>query len=684
MFSPIRRLGTLLATLALTVGGSAAVAQQAIGQHRADDRPRASRLHVPAVGFDWFQQAIDDLLFQRRITGTYLGELVADGEEESFFHFVLTLHADGTAEASDSGDNLFGFESPSFGVWRRTGPLQVTIRQAYLRYGTAGNFTLFGRDTLVVDFDPRMGSATGTVTGEALAPAEVLGSLDPNGGEATSSATSGLRMTRLEVDVPWGSTDGNDVPELATPIDCPSFTTTDAAIESFDDVDFYLLEGHPGETVQIDIDTVREETILDTILGVFDSDLLGITASDDDAAPGESLSFDSYVATTFPADGVLYIAVAPFVFPYQFHGPGYSFGPYTMDVQCGAPVVVATGTDGTLKQPEMKIKQPAMRKHPQAAKPQGRFLDRYALPTPTAAESFGRARDIAGTYLAEESGYFGTLYEIITLHRDGTFSVQFEDSPGISSEAVRGDCRRSGPFLLICEGMDRLISRFGQTVLFDRISWVFDFDPALEQPRGYQVGQELFRPSAMLNPPQPNLGVDDDDFVAFGFGNEIPTLRKIETAVAPTETRHWLGNLGFGTRVAGTYFGVVSENGLPPGEFYLARLGADGTFVASDTSDYLYGDIDGAVRGAWERTGPRRLEARTIGFLGDGDFVRNTLVVDFDEDWLQAAGSLTREFFFRAEVIDPLDPNTDVRPIEVRYLQFTMRRLLVPETPGGE
>jgi hypothetical protein len=680
----IGRIGTLFATLVLTAGWSVAVAQHSIAPPRTDERPRTSRVHVPAFGFDSFRQAIDDLVFNQRIAGTFLGELVAEGEQESFFHFVLTLHADGTAEAGDSGDNLLGFESPSFGVWRRTGPLQVTIRQVYLRYSRAGNLTLFGRDTLVVDFDRRMQSATGTATGEALSPQEVLDSLDPNGGEATVSSTTNLRMTRLEVDVPWGSTDGNDVPEVATPIDCPSFTTTDAAIESFDDVDFYVIEGHPGESVQIDIDTIPEESTLDTILGVFDSDLLGIVASDDDAAPGEPNSFDSYVATTFPADGVLYIAVAPFVFPYQFRGPGYSFGSYTMNVECGAPVFATASAGGTVTQPEVKIKVPETRKNPRAAKPQARFRDRYTPPPPTAAESFGRARKMAGTYLAVETGYFGTLYEIITLHMDGTFSVQFEGSQGTSAESVRGDCRRSGPFLLICEGMDRLISNLGYTVLFDRISWVFDFDPALDQPRGYQVGQEIFRTPAMLNPPRPNLSVDDDDFVAFGFGNEIPAFKKIETAVAPTETRHWLGNLAFGTRIAGTYLGVVSENGLPPGEFFLARLGADGSFVASDTSDYLYAQIDGAVRGAWERTGPARVKARSIGFAAGGDIVRNTLVVEFSEDGLQASGSLKREFFSRLQVLDPLDPNTEVPAGEVRSLRFSMKRLVVSEEPAGE
>ena len=644
------KLRVLLATLALTAGWSIAVAQH----------------------------AIDDFGFGRRVAGSYLGELVAEGEESPFFHFVLTLHADGTVESGDSGDNLLGFESPSFGVWKRTGRRQLTVRQIYLRYDDAGSLVLIGRDTLVTNFDEQLKSATGTATGEALAPSEILLSLDPNGGEATLSSTTNLRMSRLEVDVPWGSTDDNDVPELATPIECPSFSTTDAAIESFDDVDFYVLEGTPGETVQIDIDTVPSESDLDTIVGVFGSDLIAFAGSDDAPAPGEPGSFDSYVATTFPIDGVIFIAVAPFVFPYDFHGPGYSIGSYAMHVDCGSPVYAAASVYPAFKQPEP-------RDGIRTNKPQARFQGRYTPRPPTAPDSFGQVKKIAGTYLAMESGFFGTLYEIITLHMDGTFSVQFEGSQAGSAEAVRGDCRRGGRYLLICEGMDRLISSTGLTVLFDRISWVFDFDPALDEPHGYQVAQELFRTPDMLDPPRPNLGIDDDAFVTFGFGNEIPSMRRIEAAVDHSgKKKRGVRNLGFGKRVAGTYLGAVSEDGQPPGEFFLARLGADGTFVASDTSDYLYGEIDGVVRGAWKRSGPRRLETRALGFLADGDLVRNSLTVEFSEDGQRASGSLKREFFLRSQVLDPLDPNTDLPSVETRLLRVTMKRLVIPEEPGGE
>jgi hypothetical protein len=302
-----------------------------------------------------------------------------------------------------------------------------------------------------------------------------------------------------------------------------------------------------------------------------------------------------------------------------------------------------------------------------------------------AADSFGRVKKLAGSYLAMETGYFGTLYEIITLHMDGTFSVQFEGSQIGSAEAVRGRCHSGGRDLMICEGMDRLISSSGPTVLFDRISWVFDFDPALDGPRGDQVAQELFRASAMLDPPRPNLGIDDDDFVAFGFGNEVASMRRIDTTSdRPGKGGRGWKNLGFGRRVAGTYLGAISEDGRPPGEFFLARIGADGTISTSDTSDYLLGEIDGVVRGAWERTGPRRLESRALGFLADGDFVRNSLVVEFDEDRQRATGSLTREFFLRSQILDPLDPNTDSPPDETRVLQFTMKRLVVPEESSGE
>jgi hypothetical protein len=194
------------------------------------------------------------------------------------------------------------------------------------------------------------------------------------------------------------------------------------------------------------------------------------------------------------------------------------------------------------------------------------------------------------------------------------------------------------------------------------------------------VGQELFEPSAMLDPPRPNVDVLDDGFVAFGFGNEIPAMARIDAAAAGAGP-HGRGrnNPGFGRRVAGTYLGVISEDGQPPGEYFLARVGADGTIVTSDTSDFAFAEIDGVARGAWGRTGPRRLEARTLGILADGDFVRDWREVVFSADRSTASGSLTREFFLRSQVLDPLDPNTDLPPDGTLLLRFTMTRLVVPE-----
>jgi hypothetical protein len=320
-----------------------------------------------------------------------------------------------------------------------------------------------------------------------------------------------------------------------------------------------------------------------------------------------------------------------------------------------------------------------------ANKPQARFSGRYTPRPSMPPDGLGQVHALAGTYVAKEGGYFGGLLEIITLHMDGTFSVQFEGSQSSAAESVRGDCRRGERHELLCEGMDRLLSWTGATVLFDRISWVFDFDPDLDEPHGHQVGQELFSAPAMLNPPRPNLDVLADGFLAFGFGNEIPEMRRIEVAAGGTgETNRVWNRLRFGRRVAGTYFGVISEDGQPPGEYFLARVGADGTIAISDTSDFLFGEIDGVARGAWTRTGLRRLEARTFGFLGDGDFVRDSREAEFSEDRLQARGSLTREYFLRSQIFDPLDPNTDAPPDETLLLQFTMKRLVVPDEPAGE
>jgi hypothetical protein len=185
----------------------------------------------------------------------------------------------------------------------------------------------------------------------------------------------------------------------------------------------------------------------------------------------------------------------------------------------------------------------------------------------------------------------------------------------------------------------------------------------------------------MLNPPRPDADVLDEDFVNYGFGNELPLIRRIEVSAEQDGGRRQpLRDLVFGLRAAGTFLGVAGESPTNPEEYFVVRLGSDGTFGASDTSDYLFGEIDGVARGSWQRTGARSLEIRSLVLMaGLGDVARDRWVIELSEDGQQASGTITREIFLRSQIFDPLDPNTDAVPVETRQFVMTMRRLVVPD-----
>jgi hypothetical protein len=129
----------------------------------------------------------------------------------------------------------------------------------------------------------------------------------------------------------------NDDFANATPISCPSFDSVDTAIGG-SDVDYYLLTGTAGLVVLIDIDT-DTLSLLDSILGAFDSSFVQIGFSDDESAPGEPATSDSYLEVIVPSDGTFFIAVSAFE-DLDFDGiGGTSSGTYSMSVRCpDAPV----------------------------------------------------------------------------------------------------------------------------------------------------------------------------------------------------------------------------------------------------------------------------------------------------------------------------------------------------------
>ncbi|MBE9101141.1 S8 family serine peptidase [Vacuolonema iberomarrocanum] len=75
------------------------------------------------------------------------------------------------------------------------------------------------------------------------------------------------------------------------------------------DVDFYVVRMNAGDRLTIDIDADELESFLDSGLRLFDASGNELMWSDDDAAPGENLSSDSYIDFTATATGNYYIGV---------------------------------------------------------------------------------------------------------------------------------------------------------------------------------------------------------------------------------------------------------------------------------------------------------------------------------------------------------------------------------------
>jgi hypothetical protein len=126
----------------------------------------------------------------------------------------------------------------------------------------------------------------------------------------------------------------NDGFASATPIQCPSHQSVGTIIYPLNDVDYFALTGPAGWNLSIDIDADEIGSSLDPALGTFGSDFVQRLVSDDDPAPGEGNTLDSYLLETMPADGQLYIAVSSFA-DFDFDGTdGFYTGPYTLDVNC--------------------------------------------------------------------------------------------------------------------------------------------------------------------------------------------------------------------------------------------------------------------------------------------------------------------------------------------------------------
>ena len=90
----------------------------------------------------------------------------------------------------------------------------------------------------------------------------------------------------------------------AGPFAC-GFSTTVPEISPLGDVDWFELTGTPGEVMTIDIDAKLLGSTLDAQIQAHDSGLTPIGFSDDNQAPGEPFTLDSFVQVIIPADGIV-------------------------------------------------------------------------------------------------------------------------------------------------------------------------------------------------------------------------------------------------------------------------------------------------------------------------------------------------------------------------------------------
>jgi|GEM_PF-6275604 len=122
-----------------------------------------------------------------------------------------------------------------------------------------------------------------------------------------------------------------------------SFSTTSVIgnndnIAPTSDVDFIAFELNAGDTVTIDIDANLFGSSLDTVLRLFNSFGTELAVSDDNTAPGEFFSLDSYLSYTAGVSGTYYVGVSSYNnFVYdplvEGSGSGFTTGEYEITIE---------------------------------------------------------------------------------------------------------------------------------------------------------------------------------------------------------------------------------------------------------------------------------------------------------------------------------------------------------------
>ncbi|MGB3404703.1 MAG: DVUA0089 family protein [Microcoleaceae cyanobacterium] len=107
-------------------------------------------------------------------------------------------------------------------------------------------------------------------------------------------------------------------------------------VSEFDDVDLYQLHLETSDLLTVDIDAAEFGSFLDPVLRLFDQEGFELAVSDDDPAPGEDFTLDSYFEFTAFSEGTYYVGVSSFSnFDYdpftEGSGIGGSSGEYDIE-----------------------------------------------------------------------------------------------------------------------------------------------------------------------------------------------------------------------------------------------------------------------------------------------------------------------------------------------------------------
>ncbi len=119
----------------------------------------------------------NEFIFGLSVAGVYRNSFSVGGT--TTVDGLTTFHADGTYNSVDDNDQVPGnWNTMTHGIWKRTGPLQLTLRQINHDFDANGALEFFVRTDLVGDFDPNLQG--GTFAGSVELFAASQDPLDPN------------------------------------------------------------------------------------------------------------------------------------------------------------------------------------------------------------------------------------------------------------------------------------------------------------------------------------------------------------------------------------------------------------------------------------------------------------------------------------------------------------------------